>query len=180
MFSYINIPEPTRFTSYYITLHDLQKVLGGKKSSKWIERFQKKSATRVPVYLDSEDHQDSLFFYLQSLLRTAPTAFEVGDQVQFILDVLFPEVRQFDVVISVYEISAQSCWKTSGFYIITIHKRKNMFLLVHRPCPYCSSGHICRRGRRIVSCWSCLQRKVMAVFLVCMNALSIILRILLF
>ncbi|XP_049334195.1 uncharacterized protein LOC125801467 isoform X1 [Astyanax mexicanus] len=66
-------------------------VLCGKEPSKWLSRIQKGSSLRVPVYLDSEEEQDSLFFYLQDVLKSAPVEFHIEDQVQFILDVLFPE-----------------------------------------------------------------------------------------
>ncbi|XP_062323975.1 PWWP domain-containing DNA repair factor 3B-like isoform X2 [Osmerus eperlanus] len=62
-------------------------VLNGKPSS-W---FPLKTSSQVPVYLDSEELQDTLITYLKAVLNQTPTKLKFTDEVQFILGVLFPE-----------------------------------------------------------------------------------------
>ncbi|KAG2460463.1 MUM1 protein, partial [Polypterus senegalus] len=84
---------PTWKTKNVDPLVGFPRILRGNEPSKWLDRFQEKSSFRVPVYLESDEQQDALFSYLERFLRTVQTAFPIRDRVQFILDVLFPEVR---------------------------------------------------------------------------------------
>ena len=47
---------------------------------------------QVPVYLDGEEEQKTLFTHLRSLLARTQSTVEYTDEVQFICEVLFPEV----------------------------------------------------------------------------------------
>ncbi|KAL1021289.1 hypothetical protein UPYG_G00011270 [Umbra pygmaea] len=56
-------------------------VLSGKPSS-W---FPLKSSSQVPVYLDSDELQDTLVSYLKALLNRTTTKLRFTEEVQFIL-----------------------------------------------------------------------------------------------
>ncbi|KAJ8358658.1 hypothetical protein SKAU_G00151830 [Synaphobranchus kaupii] len=70
----------------------LLRILSGSEPSKWLGRYKGKSSFHVPVYLDSEEQQDTLFFYLKGVLQKSATPqISIMDEVLFILEVLFPE-----------------------------------------------------------------------------------------
>ncbi|KAJ8333884.1 hypothetical protein SKAU_G00412030 [Synaphobranchus kaupii] len=66
-------------------------VITGKEPSKWLKGFQRKSPTKVPVYLDDDAQQDRLFNYLVTVLNSISPPFVIRDHILFVLEVLFPE-----------------------------------------------------------------------------------------
>ncbi|KAJ8332142.1 hypothetical protein SKAU_G00428700 [Synaphobranchus kaupii] len=46
----------------------VSRILSGSEPSKWLGRYKGKSSFQVPVYLDSEEQQDTLFFYFKGVL----------------------------------------------------------------------------------------------------------------
>ncbi|KAJ8348793.1 hypothetical protein SKAU_G00273820 [Synaphobranchus kaupii] len=53
--------------------------------------FQRKSPTKVPVYLDDDAQQDRLLKYLMTVLNSISPPFVIWDHILFVLEVLFPE-----------------------------------------------------------------------------------------
>ncbi|KAL7402326.1 hypothetical protein ABVT39_013218 [Epinephelus coioides] len=66
----------------------LVSVLNG-KPSKWL---LEKPSSQVPIYIESEEEQKTLFVHLKALLARTSTQVEYKDEVQFICGVIFPEI----------------------------------------------------------------------------------------
>lgn len=63
-----------------------QDVLNGKA------RYFLQKSPEVPVYLCTEEHQDELFKHLRDILHRTRTPANFTDEVDFIMEVMFPEV----------------------------------------------------------------------------------------
>ncbi|KAG9269357.1 PWWP domain-containing protein MUM1L1-like isoform X1 [Astyanax mexicanus] len=83
--------EEKRLVDFIVRSHGAEQhllgVLNG-KPSKW---FPQRPSSKVPVYLDSEEQQNTLFAHLKSVLQRMSIQLSFTDEVEFILSVLFPE-----------------------------------------------------------------------------------------
>lgn len=75
-----------------------QSVLTGEVSSKWLERFLGDSKFKAPVYFEDGEHLRALWSFLSNIMDTTPTDYTVGDRIEFVLNVLCPEVSRLSVL----------------------------------------------------------------------------------
>lgn len=69
-----------------------QSIISGQQKSKWLDKSKRSAKTvPVPVYIEDQEQIDEIHSHLTSILDRTPTHIH-SDKIQFIMDVLFPEV----------------------------------------------------------------------------------------
>ncbi|XP_019735391.1 PWWP domain-containing protein MUM1-like [Hippocampus comes] len=63
-------------------------------------RYFKHECQRVPVYLDTEEHRDVLYRHLRGIADREGTPNNIVDEVDFLMDVLFPEAIIYGLAVT--------------------------------------------------------------------------------
>uniref|UniRef100_A0AAV2JQR2 PWWP domain-containing protein n=1 Tax=Knipowitschia caucasica TaxID=637954 RepID=A0AAV2JQR2_KNICA len=83
--------EEKRLVDCIVTSKETERHLMDILKRKQSEWYSLKPRFQVPVYLDTEEHQDTLFVYLRTLIKSTQTVLKVNNEVEFLLGFLFPE-----------------------------------------------------------------------------------------